>query len=1026
MSLLAVVAILVLPARLVGSAGQPPRNPPFAPAFAAGPARPTPVTAYDWAEVHRTPNLNGFTPNSTLSTASASGLGVHWATNLYGAALDSPVVAYDSGLGMTLAYVGTEAGNVLAVDLATGHVLWGTWLGSPVRSSPVVFDGAVYVGTFTNPAIYRLNASTGAIDCSIVSPRPVEGSPVIATPPHGVPTLFVGTEDSSTVQGATLAVNAANCSLEWSFSKYRSFAGSWVPVAYAVTAKGVPLVIFGTSDPDSAIYALNASSGVEVWRFQAANPSPGTYDIGAGAAISPPGANGFPAGAVFVPSKYGILYALRLNNGTVLWQTNFDKLVGVANGTEAGRSTPALDGLNLVLGTSEGLVDVNAATGKLLWKYLDPARVESVASPAIAGSHNTSVVATGDLAGSIDVVSLKSGAQLYTYSTGGYITSSPAISNGNIVIASSDGFLYDLAVGGGNEAVLPATSISSPLLNANLTNPNGNLTVAGNASDGLGVSSVAVALQSGGTGGPWWDATMAKWVPGPVANPAVLAHPGALATAWSLAYPVPGAGGTYHVTATASSTGGQSDIVSAAISFAVFYNTVGPHLEASPSSIAPGWGTTVNGGGFAPSETVALTLLATTVATLTATSAGALPATRVTIPLATAFGSTSLVATGLTSGRTTSAAITVANSWAQVGYDAGHSGYEPVDTALNFLVYPGGGHWVRLAWHFDAGAPVNASPAIADGVAYVASTAGTVDAVDLANGGLLWSWTSPAAVLDGSPAVNTTAKLVYVGGDDGNLTALSITTGQPVWTDALGGHVAAPVFAAGAVYATSSSGRVEAVDQSNGTVLWQDTFSVGIPAGPSLNRTAHVLVVGLANGNVTALNATTGATLWSYATGGAIVAAATISGGTVYVGSSDHSIYALSQAKGTKLWSYATGGVVADTGALSAHYTGGSLVLLIGSDDGNLYELYASSGLLKMTEAYHSPIVGVAAVEGIVVLEDAAGTIAASRTYTAIETMHYKTGAGLATAPAIVDGAIYVTGGDGQLYAFTTFGQAPD
>src|SRR5271157_5155117 len=69
----------------------------------------TPLTSatFDWPELHQNPDLNGFTTNTTLSSSNASNLGVTWATDLYGAALDSPVVAFDSALGATLAYAGT-------------------------------------------------------------------------------------------------------------------------------------------------------------------------------------------------------------------------------------------------------------------------------------------------------------------------------------------------------------------------------------------------------------------------------------------------------------------------------------------------------------------------------------------------------------------------------------------------------------------------------------------------------------------------------------------------------------------------------------------------------------------------------------------------------------------------------------------------------------------------------------------------------------------------------------------------------
>lgn len=82
--------------------------------------------------------------------------------------------------------------------------------------------------------------------------------------------------------------------------------GTWDPLAYAVDAGGVPLVLFGSADPDDAAYALNANTGAEVWRFQTTNMDH-DYDIGSGITISPPRVNGFADGVAYVPAKDGFV-----------------------------------------------------------------------------------------------------------------------------------------------------------------------------------------------------------------------------------------------------------------------------------------------------------------------------------------------------------------------------------------------------------------------------------------------------------------------------------------------------------------------------------------------------------------------------------------------------------------------------------------------------------------------------------------------------------------------------------------------
>jgi len=790
------------------------------------------------------------------------------------------------------------------------------------------------------------------------------------------------------------------------------------------------MVLFGTDNPDSSVYALNALTGTELWHYQTYAPPGSDFDVAAGAAISPPGKNHFSQGVAYVTNKAGRAYALDLNNGTLLWETNFNALASIPPGNgildNLSRSTPGLDGSNVIFGFADGLFDLNGTTGAAIWMYKDPTSTESIASPAIAGGNGHGIVITGDVAGDLDVISVTGGTQLYTYATGGYITGSPAVSGTNILIPSSDGFLYDFAPGGGNDATLPTTTLTSPVQGGMLTNPNGNLSVSGNATDVKGVVTVNVAVQANGVGGPWWDAASQTWTPGAVNNPAQLGSPGARSTSWTFPFPVPRSGGTYEVTANALSSAGQSDLLGARVGFAVTFSTAGPHLETSSAFVAPGGAAVLSGGGFAPSEKVKLELYGKTLATVTATLNGSLPSKTVTVPASAAFGFTSFFALGVMSGLSSTVAVTITNSWDQLGDNPGHSGLEPNDPSLTKVIFPGGNKWIDLAWHFDAGASINASPAVVDGVAYVADTLGQLFAIDVSNGGTLWTFTlTSGAAIDGSPAVDLGRGLVFIGADDGTVDAISLSTGLLVWNATLGGDVNAPVFVNGEVYATTSAGKIAALSESTGSISWTKTLRGNITAAPAVNQTAQLLVVGGSNGDVFAENLSTGATLWKFVTGGAVTASAIVSGGVVYVGSGDHNIYALKQSSGGLLWNFTTGGAVEDTGALLSPGSATGLDLYIGSNDGTLYALRASNGAVLFNISMGSPIVGVSTQKGLAVFETASGLISATRANVATDGWVYTTGAGLDTSPVLQDGTVFVTALDGNLYAFTPNGLPP-
>ena len=68
-----------------------------------------------------------------------------------------------------------------------------------------------------------------------------------------------------------------------------------------------------------------------------------------------------------------------------------------------------------------------------------------------------------------------------------------------------------------------------------------------------------------------------------------------------------------------------------------------------------------------------------------------------------------------------------------------------------------------------------------------------------------------------------------------------------------------------------------------------------------------VVYIGSDDGNVYALNASTGAKLWSYTTG-TMRSSPAVANGVVY-SAADGNVYALNASTGAKLWSYSTGAV---------------------------------------------------------------------------------------------------------------------
>jgi outer membrane protein assembly factor BamB len=91
-------------------------------------------------------------------------------------------------------------------------------------------------------------------------------------------------------------------------------------------------------------------------------------------------------------------------------------------------------------------------------------------------------------------------------------------------------------------------------------------------------------------------------------------------------------------------------------------------------------------------------------------------------------------------------------------------------------------------------------------------------------------------------------------------------------------------------------------------------------------------------GHVYALNASTGAQLWTFATGGPVVSSPAVANGVVYI-AADGNLYALNASTGAKMWSYAA----ANIGGSPTVVNG---VVYISCEPGPLLALNASTGAL--------------------------------------------------------------------------------
>jgi outer membrane protein assembly factor BamB len=984
--------------------------------------------AYTWPQFHNSPSLTGESNDPGISSTNASTLGVKWMTPL-GSALDSPMVAYNDTLKEALVYAGSNGGFFDALDANNGKIVWSDNLGDPITSSALVENGNVWIAPAGSDKIYKLNAATGATECSASIAGTVLSTPDIATPPGGVLSVYFGAIGQGSTNGPVAGYAESNCAPEWSWSSYvisGQNSGTWSELSYAVDADGVGLLVFGSANPDSEVYALNAVTGALVWNYATYCPASEDWDVGAGSDISAPGVNGFADGVVYVDGKDGIFYALNLTTGKVVWRYNF-------GGNRSGNPTitdtdaitvPALTGTTLVFGDTRGLYALNAVTGKKLWFETGTGDINS--SPTIVGPAGGQVVAYADNKGHFHVVDLATGASLYSYvtsTTNGYNTSSPADYDGNLLIAAGNGFLYDFDPDGANSPS-PDTAVTAPSAGASLVNPNGDITVSGTASASDGVAAVMVEVQMDGAAGPWFSQKGLKFQSGLAVAYAKVADKDATSTTWSLAVPVPAQAATYQVLASAVGENGLADDTcfsssanADSVSFSVQASSSAPVVSISPSRIPPGGEVSVTSEGFAPDETVTFTATTSTgstvtLATVSADSSGATPPTNVTIPTTLPFGADGITGTGKTSGDVGTGSVYVANNSPQFGYGPLHQGAEPNDKVIAKTV----GRKAVQVWSFTGGGAFDTTPAIDQGIVYFGDEAGDFYAAEETSGDQVFKVTDGSAI-NSSPAVDSGS--VFYGDNGGDVNALDAATGTSLWTTAVGGDVSSPVVGGGTVFVGTSDGDLVALNESTGAVLWTDSIGGSIDTAPALDTTSGLVVVTTSTGIVEAANTSTGKKAWSASIDGTATSAM-IDSGSVYVASSTGDVVGLDLTSGTSEWSMTTGSAITAPPILADGR------VLVGDAAGDLSYFSLTTGARTSFQTqFGKPITGLSCTGSVVLLSSSSGELAM------IQGAHYlkinwtyKGTSGYASPGVLLNGDIFALGEDGVLRAFTTPGRS--
>jgi outer membrane protein assembly factor BamB len=348
----------------------------------------------------------------------------------------------------------------------------------------------------------------------------------------------------------------------------------------------------------------------------------------------------------------------------------------------------------------------------------------------------------------------------------------------------------------------------------------------------------------------------------------------------------------------------------------------------------------------------------------------------------------------------------------------------------------------KPAWTFDAGSPVWAGAAYAEGTVYAGGQDGRLHALDARTGREKWSFAAGGPIRVRATAADG---VVYFQADDGFAYALEAADGRERWRqrvvekpierlplddpksrfDRFGSDVA---VVGGRLYLGTHDGRVVALDPARGDKAWEFASGDSVLAAPAVD--SGRLYFGSFDGFVYALDAATGALLWKRDTRGAVVSTPAVAGDKVVVGNRAYDFLGLDAATGEPAWTRYIWFSWVESSA-----TARDGVAYVGSSDAAaVYAFDVRTGERRWKTDVYGWAWGQPAVTQTRVyagtssrqdyLADHKGLVVAMDRSTGRPVWHFvaepapKGAYGFPGSPAVGEGRVFATGLDGKVYAF--------
>lgn len=325
-----------------------------------------------------------------------------------------------------------------------------------------------------------------------------------------------------------------------------------------------------------------------------------------------------------------------------------------------------------------------------------------------------------------------------------------------------------------------------------------------------------------------------------------------------------------------------------------------------------------------------------------------------------------------------------------------------------------------VLWKYSASdeAGFDATPVVLNGIVYIGDSAGSVHAVQLADGTALWTKQFADASFAAGAAVEN--ERLYIGDVNGVVRCLATANGEEQWSANLQGEVyAGPTPHGDDLLVTAESGTLACFRKSDGQERWRFHIDAPLRCSPTISA-GRVMLAGC-DSLLHIIDATNGKETHTVEIDGPTGSTPAMRDERVYFGTEGGTFFAIDvpdngEQPPSVAWTYRDpkrAQPVRSAAAVTDE------LVVYGSQGKAIYGLNPATGEVKWTLPTRSRVESSPVIAGQrVVAATTAGKIYLIDAPTGEVKWEYDAGGGFTASPAVVDGRIILPNTDGTLYCF--------